>query len=210
MSSIAGVSIADVHVAAQKFILAIFDSKMRAEAKDVLILKTPDDIAFVDEILEIFPQSTVIHVRRDVRDVALSTQKAGWPNLNLFGKNNFANAVRRWLAWEQRIAAAKARSPDRIVSIRYEDLVAQPEPTLRRVLDKLRLRFDRAMLAYWRHEQDMPEWDTGSRDAVQFTKIEPARAFAYRKQAPSREQRRIIAGHDADIVALGYAPGWGE
>ena len=39
----------------------MFAVPMRAEGKDVLLLKTPDDIAFVDEILEIFSGSIVIH-----------------------------------------------------------------------------------------------------------------------------------------------------
>src|SRR6202008_2890110 len=86
VKSIAGVSSADVDAAAEGFVLTLFASKMRAEHKNVLVLKTPDDIAFVDRILDIFRGSTVIHVRRDVRDVALSTVRAGWPRLNLFGE----------------------------------------------------------------------------------------------------------------------------
>jgi protein-tyrosine sulfotransferase len=206
--SIAGVSVGDVHAAAKQFILTLFAAAMRAEDKDVLLLKTPDDIAFVDEILEIFPGSIVIHLRRDVRDVALSTTRTGWPRLNLFGDNNFDNAVRRWIAWEKKIEAARLRSPERIVSVRYEDLVAKPEQALRQILQRLRLPFDAGMLRYWQREHGAPAWDLGSAQAAQFKAIEQTRAFAYRAYVPTEEQRRIVADHEADIVALGYQPGW--
>jgi hypothetical protein len=210
VNSIAGITTGDLHFAARRFVLAIFESKMRAEGKDLLILKTPDDIAFVDDILETFERSLVIHVRRDVRDVALSTARTGWENLNLFGANNFENSVRRWVAWEGKIEAAKARTPDRIISIRYEDLVLDPPVALGRILQRLGLAFDRDMLGYRKQAHGVPAWDTGSLDAAGFSKIEPTRAFAYRACAPSDEQSRIIAEHAADIAALGYQPGWGE
>jgi protein-tyrosine sulfotransferase len=206
--SVAGVSAGDVHAAAEQFILTMFAAPMRAEGKDVLLLKTPDDIAFVDEILEIFSGSIVVHLRRDVRDVALSTIRIGWTRLNLFGENNFDNAVRRWVAWEKKIEAARLRSPERIVSVRYEDLVVKPEQTLRHILQRLRLPFDADMVRYWQREHGAPAWDIGSVQAAQFKAIERTRAFAYRAHVPTEEQRRIVADLQADIVTLGYQPGW--
>jgi hypothetical protein len=210
VSSIGGVSSNDVHLAAEQFVLNIFDGKMRAEQKDTLVLKTPDDIVFIDEILEVFRRSIVIHVRRDVRDVALSTTATGWSHLNFFGVNNFDNSVRRWVAWEKQLEAAKARNADRIISIRYEDLVLQPEITLRRIVQRLHLSYHPEMLSYWKHTHGAPEWDLGSLNAANFRNIEPTRALAYRKHLPSAEQRRIIADHESDIIAFGYAPGWDE
>jgi hypothetical protein len=209
VESIPGVNTEDIHRAANNFVLDIFRAKMKAEGKDVLILKTPDDINSVEDIPKIFRQSLVIHVRRDVRDVALSTTRTGWTNLNFFGENNFANCVRRWVAWERKVALAKERNPDRIVSIRYEDLVQNPALALRSVVEKLRLGFATEMLEYWTQAHNTPEWDTGSRNAAEFQKIDPARAFAYRGHVPTVEEARVIAEHERDIVALGYIPGWG-
>ena len=210
VESIPGVTTEDIHRAANKFVLDIFRAKMKAEGKDILVLKTPDDINSIEDILKIFRQSLVVHIRRDVRDVALSTARTDWTNLNFFGDNNFANCVRRWVAWERKVALAKERSPDRIVSIRYEDLVKNPTPVLRSVVEKLGLGFAPEMLDYWTRADDAPKWDTGSRDAAKFRKIDPARAFAYRGHVPTAEEARAIADHERDIVALGYMPGWGE
>jgi protein-tyrosine sulfotransferase len=169
VGSIAGISVGDVHAAAEQFVFTLFAAKMRAESKDVLLLKTPDDIAFVDEILDIFPQSTVIHLRRDVRDVALSTARTGWTRLNLFGENNFDNSVQRWVAWEKKAESARLRSPDRIVQVRYEDLVVQPEETLRHILRRLRLPLSADMLRYWQNQHGAPRVGRGlaARSGVQ-------------------------------------------
>ena len=100
------------------------------------------------------------------------------------------------------------RSPERIAFIRYEDLVAKPEQALRPILQRLRLPFEAGMLRYWQREHGAPAWDLGSMHAAQFKAIEQTRAFAYRAHVPTEEQRRIVADHEADIVALGYLPGW--
>jgi protein-tyrosine sulfotransferase len=206
--SIAGVSEDDVYRATQRFILDLFASKMQAAQKDILVLKTPHDILFVDEILRVFPQSLILHIRRDVRDVALSTERTGLAHLNLFGVNTFENAVRRWAAWERKLEASREVAPDRILSIRYEDLVNRPVETLRIVTAKLGVDFDPGMIDYLASVHDVPEWEIGSADAVRLRNIEPSRAFAYQKCAPTPEQQRVISEHEADIVALGYRSGW--
>ena len=40
------------------------------------------------------------------------------------------------------------------MELRYEDLVTDPEPTLRRVCDLVELEFDRGMLEYHRHAEE--------------------------------------------------------
>jgi protein-tyrosine sulfotransferase len=208
VKSIAGVSEDDVYRAAQRFILDLFASKIQAARKDILLLKTPHDIVFVDEILRVFPESLILHIRRDVRDVALSTERTGLAQLNLFGVNTFENAVRRWAAWEKKLEASRQAAPDRILSIRYEDLVNRPAETLRILTAKLGVDFHPGMIDYRASVHDIPEWEIGSSDAVRLRHIESARAFTYRRCAPTPEQQRVIAAREADIVALGYPPGW--
>ena len=102
----------------------------------------------------------------------------------------------------------QARSPERIVSVRYEDLVLRPEQTLKQTLGPLGLSFVPAMLRYWEQAPRAPEWDLGSRNAAAFSSIEPERVFAYHRHVPDYAQRSAIAAHESEIVALGYAPGW--
>jgi len=198
--NIAGISRDDVHLAAHEFLLTLFAARMRAEAKDVIILKTPDDIFFTEEILKVFPSALIIHIKRDVRDVALSTLRTSWGRLNLFGPASFESAVKRWVDWERRLRHQEAVFPDRIVSIRYEDLLTT----------RLHVSFDPRMVNYRGAFHDTPSWEAGSSDALKFERIQAERAFAHRRYNPTPEQRQVISNFESDIVALGYEPGWAE
>lgn len=90
-------------------------------------------------------QARFVHLIRDGRDVAVSRG---------------ARAVKRGRAatpvtkeaetWKRRIEDARqqATEVDHYLEVRYEDLIADPEATLRRVCDFTELEFDAGMLAY--------------------------------------------------------------
>jgi hypothetical protein len=207
VKNIRGVSMHDITRAAENFLWELFATKMQAEGKDVLVLKTPDDIWFVDQLIKFFPRAKILHVRRDVRDVALSTIGLGWRTLNHFGENSFANAVRRWVACERKIADIAATN-DNIASFHFEEFTAEPQAELTRAAEFLNLSFDAKMLDYAQHLTDAPSWEAGSCDVKRHGAIKPARALAHRNVAPTAEQSRIIKSNAADIEALGYSADW--
>jgi hypothetical protein len=207
VKNIRGVTIADITRAAKNFLLELFAGKMHAEEKDILVLKTPDDIWFVDDLVKLFPHAKILHVRRDVRDVALSTIGLNWRTLNHFGENTFANAVKRWIACERKIADI-AKTNDKISPFRFEDLITKPKIELARAAEFLNLSFDSKMLDYASHLTDAPKWEAGSCDVKRHGTIKPARAWVHKTVAPTPEQSRIIEQNAADIEALGYSAGW--
>jgi len=208
VKNIRGVSESDVTRAATSFLFELFFSKMSYEGKDILVLKTPDDIWFVDELLEFFPRCKILHIRRDVRDVALSTiNTTDWKILNHFGENTFQNAVTRWIACERKIADL-AKTNANIVSFRFEDLVTQTEVELDRAVKFLGVSFDEQMMDYARHLGDAPGWEVGSRDVKRHGSVKASRAWAHRSVEPTVEERRIIELNATHIEALGYARGW--
>jgi hypothetical protein len=207
VKNIQDVAVPDVTRAAKRFLLELFDSKLKHDKKDILVLKTPDDIWFVDDLIQFFPHAKILHVRRDVRDVALSTVNSGWRTLNHFGLNSFENAVGRWIACERKIADL-AKSNTNIASFRFEELVTQPEIELDRAAKFLGVSFDAKMLDYVGHLTDAPAWELGSRDVKRHGSVKAARAWAYRSAAPTDEQRRVIEVNAAKIAVLGYSGGW--
>ncbi|MEJ7876009.1 MAG: sulfotransferase, partial [Solirubrobacterales bacterium] len=96
-------------------------------------------------------QARFVHLIRDGRDVAVSRG---------------ARAVKRGRAatpaskeaktWKRRIESAReqATEVEHYFEVRYEDLIADPEATLRRVCDFTDLDFDPAMLAYHEGARD--------------------------------------------------------
>jgi hypothetical protein len=89
------------------------------------------------------PEAHFIHLIRDGRDVALSLSEVSW------GPGGLAEAARKWVhdMGRARRRAQRLR-PGTYMEARYEDLVVDPEPVLRRVAEFVGLPWDDAMLAY--------------------------------------------------------------
>ncbi len=110
--------------------------------------KTPPYVKIAPQILELFPDAQFIHLVRDGRDVSVSMYRKGW-----WG---------RWLLentheWRESMQAMKRNrevvGTDRILEVRYEDLVLDTEGTTRRVCDFLGEDFEPAMLS-WQNTVD--------------------------------------------------------
>jgi hypothetical protein len=107
--------------------------------------KTPGNLFFVDVLLDMFPDAQFIHVVRDPRAGVASMQA-----VDFFPNNVFFNALSR--AKHHRVASHfEARvSAGHWTTIRYEDLVSEPETVLRRLCPFLGEAFEPGMLQYHR------------------------------------------------------------
>lgn len=101
--------------------------------------KTPQHVQHLLALAELFAGAKFIHVIRDGRDCAVSFHRR-WkrqPELTIF-------------RWKKVVTAGRAQGnrlgPDRYLEIRYEDLTAEPEPSLRRICAFLNEPFDAATL----------------------------------------------------------------
>lgn len=103
--------------------------------------KSPGHVRHVPELARWYPQSRFIHIVRDPRAVCLSFLQAE------FAGKHLARHIRAWRnAIDLHRREAARMSKDRYAMVRYEDLVRDPEPELRRLCDLLALPFDAAML----------------------------------------------------------------
>ncbi len=101
--------------------------------------KTPRHAEAAETIRREWPDATIVRVVRDPRDVALSMQKVP------FARDTLTAALGDIEAMERQ-ADLLLRADPRTVTIRYEDLLADPEATLRTVGDAAGLAWDPAML----------------------------------------------------------------
>lgn len=118
--------------------------------------QTPRNIFYISEILEFYPESRVIHMIRDPRDVLLS-QKSKW-RLKFLGATNipYREAFRSWCnyhpitiskLWNASIDAANNfRDCPRFCTIIFEDLVTNPENVMPKICDFVGIDFDKKML----------------------------------------------------------------
>ncbi len=85
------------------------------------------------------PEARFVHLIRDGRDVALSQVAVH------FGPSTVEAAAEKWRA---EITKARRQGPKlpHYLEVRYEELIADPEPVLRRICDATELEWDDAML----------------------------------------------------------------
>jgi hypothetical protein len=106
----------------------LYEKWTRKEGKIRWGDKTPQYVAEIPTLLEIFPSCKIIHIYRDGRDVALSWLRAG------FGPENVFTAACRW----KHLVNAGRRtgtnlSPETYLEVSYETLLFHPEATMKRV-----------------------------------------------------------------------------
>lgn len=121
--------------------------------------QTPETSFVLRAALDAFPQAVAVHVVRDGRDVATSLLERGWLNADRSGADDanlaFGPHARFWVepgretefasvsdatrcawAWRRYATAAQA-APERTVTLRYEDLVADPAAAAVPVAERL-------------------------------------------------------------------------
>ena len=126
--------------------------------------KTPEYVEFMRPISNVLPEARFVHVIRDGRDVAMS--RVRWRIKRAGKRPPMERLAKRWVKAVTGARKQGSRLPH-YLEIRYEDLIAETEPTLRRICDFVELRFDPGMLSY--HEgaaerlaeidQTLPETD---------------------------------------------------
>ena len=159
--------------------------------------KSPNHLLHVDWLLDAFPDAQVIAIVRDGRDVAVSQREA-------FDEPLLSAAI-RWRHY-QRLQRRYARihPPGRYTTVRYEDLVTQPETELRRLCGFLGEPFDARMLAP--HERNRAGF--AARETHKLRTLEPvtaSRIARYRGVLTRRELAlfQLVAG--GELRAHGYA-----
>ncbi|HEY2344941.1 MAG TPA: sulfotransferase [Xanthomonadaceae bacterium] len=114
---------------------------------DRIVDKMPDNYLIAGWLGVVFPHATIIHVQRDPRDVALScwfaqfTGEAQWINELRHIAHRIEQHRRLMQHWHATIG-------ERLVEVRYENLVADPEAELRRLLAALGMEWHPDVVAF--------------------------------------------------------------
>jgi hypothetical protein len=152
--------------------------------------KTPDYVRKMRKLELTLPEARFIHLIRDGRDAGLS-HNARIVKRGVREPLSAADLARRWVV-RVRKARELAEHLSGYLELRYEDLVTDPEPALRKACDLIALDYDPAMLDYHRHAKERLQEMAGELPAVAGR---PAReagervaAHALATKPPSRER----------------------
>lgn len=135
---------------------AFLDEETRLNDKVIPCEQTPRYLFALEEIFKAFPLCFVINIIRDPRDVLLS-QKNKWRRRFLGAKNiPLFEAVRSWSnyhpytisrLWVSAVRAANSNNNiPGFISIKYEDLLSDPQKVLEEICQRAGLVFEPGML----------------------------------------------------------------
>ncbi|WP_085522064.1 sulfotransferase [Tuberibacillus sp. Marseille-P3662] len=122
------------------FVSGFFRKFKNWSKADRIIEKTPHNVLIMKELANIFPKAKFIHVVRDGRDVASSLVEMNWRDFQgkpLWYVQNIKNAAKYWAQVVNK-AINDSNHPqlrDNVLTIKYEDLINQPEQIIQTVLN---------------------------------------------------------------------------
>ncbi len=176
--------------------------------------KTPFYVRRMSLIQEVVPEARFVHIIRDGRAVTLSIKDL-W-----FGPNSIDEAAEFWTA---RIGEGREQAPglEHYMEVRYEDIVVDPEPHLRRICDFLGLPWTNRVLNYHQHvderialevppEEIAPDGrvvSTAERQKIMervSRPPDPTRIGRWREDMPEDDRRRFEAVAGPLLEELGY------
>jgi hypothetical protein len=117
-----------------------YAEKTRKKGPQVWIDHTPSNLRHLPILAGAFPDARFIHLVRDGRAVAASLLRVDW------GPNDIARAARFWVEQMAHALAAEASRVAPVTRVYYEDLVEQPEATVRKLCVALGVEYLDRML----------------------------------------------------------------
>lgn len=162
---------------------------------------TPANLRWAAQLGELFPGAKFIHLVRDARAVAASVLPLDW------GPNTPMAAARWWLSeLSHGLLAERAQPASGCLRVRYEDLVLEPEETLRGIADFLEFETLPSMTDT---DGFMPPRYTQPQHEKVGQPIDSSRVDAWRQTLKPRQIEQLEYFLGDVLQALGYAPDYG-
>lgn len=168
---------------------------------DYWVDHTPSNVKYASALFSLYPNAKLIHIIRDGRSVASSIIPLNW------GPKTIDQAAYFWLKnLSYGLAAESAFGPNLILRVKYEDLVLNPEQTLKLICEFINLDYQPHMINGTGF--NLPAY-TRKQHMLVGSKPDPSRINAWENNLSSREIE-IFENITGDMLTyLGYRPKFG-
>jgi hypothetical protein len=180
---------------------AVFQASVSKKNKQRWGDKTPHQVQEITSLSKAFPDAQFVHVIRDGRDVAMSMRKAGWLKGNML-------AIAQY--WQKQIQAgitagrSLKNSKNCYYEVYYEQLLQQPEVTLKNLCAWLHLEYTPQMLEYYRDADANIQPEHSNLFKLNRKPIDASRAYAWKSQLSHRDIADFESIASNLLSALGY------
>ncbi len=198
---------ADINRLFGQMLLSLLENYRRKSGKLRIAEKSPNNVFFFQHLHQLFPESPLIHVIRDWRDVVCSLLKMNWVNPQTGQPIEYTRNARK--AAEYWVAAIRAgrRAHQNLINgkyaeVRYEGIVNEPVPTLQRLFSFIGEPWDTAVLSFHEKERNL----AGESSASQVSKALYSTSVGRWREAlkpPDKQAVKEVAGDL--LIELGYA-----
>lgn len=185
----------------------------RSQGKPRIAEKTPNNVFFFQHLHYLFPDSPLIHVIRDGRDVVCSLLEMEWADPATGKRLDYTvdphAAARYWLDAVEvgRATAQHPQASQRYHEVRYEDLVLDPERTLRALFQFIGEPFEPSVLEF--HAQARVLGNESSADQV-VRRLSTHSVGRWQRDLREKDQQSVKEVIGPMLQQLGYANsnGW--
>ena len=190
------------------FINEIMSVSARSHGKIQWAEKTPRNIIALPFLYRLFPHAKFVHIYRDGRDVALSTI-GKWKTIPSMSdknvKNNYKNALKRWVDWNQKFWKDAKKINLNYISVRYEDLVTSPQVEISKLLEFLEVAWSDRVLEPHAAEHDIITMQgEGMKTFFNRKSIDTASLYRWKKELNWLQKRTTKSIAEETLLKLGY------
>ncbi len=159
--------------------------------------KTPMNVRFLNEISALFPDAKFINLVRDRVDVVHS-----WAQLPDY--HEVTNPSHRWKTAIDKADEFQRAYPDKVITVRYENLVSQPEQVSRRIFEFIKVDYPGSTAFEVDHTEEMQEAKDIEHYQNVFRPITTENIGKGRRNLSCRDKEKIDAIIGDLLVQKGY------
>ncbi len=183
----------------------VYAHNARKQGKiDVAVLgdKNPHYALYIAKLIEIFPNARFIHIIRDYRDTIVSYQNVD------FDPNSTAALAYRWNRYNKEVLHFKAMHPEKFITLKFENLLAEPENNLKQICEFLTVDYAPSMMNF--HEKKGGDYWNKEWQPNIARPIDKGHVYTWKKKMADSDVR-IADSICAKMAAkLGYEPKYEE
>lgn len=176
----------------------LLDAFRAAEDKPRVLEKSPLHLRHLNELARWYGDARIIWILRDPRACVASLIKVP------FATSNPTVLARQWARNVE--FGLSARLPERMLTrVRYEDLIADPEPHMRALCDFVEVPFDERLFDHTAAVRTVKAVETWKDNVAK--PVMADRARAWQSELDPKVQARVTAITRPKLAALGYDAG---